>query len=491
MARFFIKSIISTIVTMLLVSLVLFFLLEASSTKEDLVEKMLGVFVTPEQNASFQKQIGLDRPAWLRYSDWLLGNDWRANGDDQIGPNITRVYNSVTNEQEWWIQAGNEHHRYEMNDNNELVTIIRPVDGASSVRVVTDDLWKTGPILVDVKDADGNVLLDASGEIVQEEVVDQYFWGIDSQGRGAKWYKNYSSVDLVSAQNGWQAKAGAPVQYIPLSKGILRGDGGTSLATKRPVFNILPTRIRNTAVLAGTAFVIVMPLALLLGIIAGINEGKFIDRLLSISGLAFAATPEFVVGVFLILTVGVYWSTRWVPGWVDSGIISEGIGAFLQIPAITVFTSDDVIFTKLGPFTVPNLRQIFLPVLTLTFAELGYIIRMTRASMVEVMNTSYIRTAIIKGLPYRRVVMKHAVRNALMAPITIIMLHVNYLIGGVVVVESIFGYPGLGKYIYDASVFGDFNAIEAAAMVTVLIAVATRLIGDFIYMMLNPRIRYG
>ena len=104
---------------------------------------------------------------------------------------------------------------------------------------------------------------------------------------------------------------------------------------------------------------------------------------------------------------------------------------------------------------------------------------------------AYIRTAIIKGMPRSRVVMRHAVRNALMAPITIIMLHVNWLIGGIVVVEVIFGYPGLGNYIYKAAIFGDYNAVMAAAMVTVLIAVFTRLIGDFAYTLLNPRIRYA
>jgi peptide/nickel transport system permease protein len=116
---------------------------------------------------------------------------------------------------------------------------------------------------------------------------------------------------------------------------------------------------------------------------------------------------------------------------------------------------------------------------------------MTRASMVEVMDAPYIRTATIKGMPRSRIVLRHALRNALLAPITVIMLHVNWLIGGIVVVEVIFGYPGLGKYIYDAAVFGDYNAVEAAAMITVVIAVGTRLIGDFAYTMLNPRIRYA
>jgi peptide/nickel transport system permease protein len=205
-----------------------------------------------------------------------------------------------------------------------------------------------------------------------------------------------------------------------------------------------------------------MPLALFLGIIAGINEGKFLDRLISITGLGATATPEFVTGIFLILIFGIW--LKW-------------------LPAVAIFTSANAIFED------PKLLA--LPVMTLTAVELGYIARMTRASMVEVMDSAYIRTAIIKGMPYRRVVVRHAIRNALMAPITIIMLHVNWLIGGLVVVEVIFGYPGLGKYIYDAAIFGDFNAVEAAAMVTVTIAIATRLIGDLAYTLLNPRIRYA
>jgi peptide/nickel transport system permease protein len=111
--------------------------------------------------------------------------------------------------------------------------------------------------------------------------------------------------------------------------------------------------------------------------------------------------------------------------------------------------------------------------------------------MVEVMKTNYIRTAILKGLPYRQIVFKHAVRNALMAPITIIMLHVNWLIGGIVVVESLFGYPGLGRYVLDVALFKDVPAIEASAMVLVIIAVGTQLLADIVYTYLNPRIRYA
>jgi peptide/nickel transport system permease protein len=215
-------------------------------------------------------------------------------------------------------------------------------------------------------------------------------------------------------------------------------------------------------VLAAAAFVVVMPLALFLGIVAGVNEGKSVDRTISVTGLAMTSTPEFVTGIFVILIFGIW--LKWVP-------------------AVAIFTTPNAIFEN------PSL--LILPVLTLTAAELGYVARMTRASMVEVMDSSYIRTAIIKGMPRNRVIFGHAVRNALLAPITIIMLHVNWLVGGLVVVEVVFGYPGLGKYIYDAAIFGDFNAVEAGAMILVVVAVGTRLLGDLAYTMLNPRIRYS
>jgi len=111
--------------------------------------------------------------------------------------------------------------------------------------------------------------------------------------------------------------------------------------------------------------------------------------------------------------------------------------------------------------------MLILPVLTLTLIELGYVMRITRASMVKVMREPYIRTAFLKGLPFWHIVTKHGARNALMAPITVIMLHITWLMGGIVVVESIFGFPGLGQYIYDAALNKDLFAMEAAAMVMV------------------------
>ena len=135
--------------------------------------------------------------------------------------------------------------------------------------------------------------------------------------------------------------------------------------------------------------------------------------------------------------------------------------------------------------------MLILPVLTLTLIELGYVLRITRASMADVMRSAYIRTAYLKGIPNFKVVMKHAVRNALIAPITVIMLHVNWLMGGIVIVEVVFGYPGLGQYLLDSALYKDINALEAGTMIMVMIAVGTQLIADILYTFLNPRIRYS
>jgi peptide/nickel transport system permease protein len=284
---------------------------------------------------------------------------------------------------------------------------------------------------------------------------------VDNQNHAVKWVKGTDrKVWTFVMGTGWMETTGGPVEYIPLKKGFIRGDPGVSLRTGRPVAKSLFIRVRNSLVLAGIAFVLVMPLALLFGMLAGLKEGSLRDRILSIGGMVFTVTPEFATGIFLILIVGVW------------------LGL---VPGATVFGEK-------APWERPDM--LVLPVLTLTLIELGYILRITRASMVEVMKSPYIRTAFLKGLPYWRIVFKHAIRNALMAPITVIMLHVNWLMGGIVIVEVVFGYPGLGKYLLESALFKDINALEAGAMVLVIIAVGTQLLADIIYTFLNPRIRY-
>jgi peptide/nickel transport system permease protein len=292
--------------------------------------------------------------------------------------------------------------------------------------------------------------------------VARTFWGVDYQNHAVCWEKGSGLETWVFiVGTGWMASSGGPVEYIPLQKGLLRGDPGMSLRTGRPVADLLFIRLRNSLVLAGIAFVVVLPLSLFLGLVAGLKEGKALDRSLSIGGMVFSVTPEFATGIFLIL-IFAFW-LKLVPG--------------------------ATVFGEKAPWTRPDM--LILPVLTLTLIELGYVLRITRASMVEVMRAAYVRTAFLKGLPYWRIVFKHVVRNALMAPITVIMLHVNWLLGGIVIVEVIFGYPGLGSYLLDAALFKDVNAIEAGSIVLVAVAVGTQLVADVIYTFLNPRIRYA
>lgn len=430
MARFLIRSTVSTVITMLLVSVALFTLMEVVGRKVSV--QILGVFATPESLASYDNQLGLDEPAWQRYLDWLVGSDWRASR--VVGHPLVTQPNPRTGDADWWAQVDGQLLRWQMRQ-GELVALVRQEDG-STVQQPAGDVW-------------------------QQENGSEVFWGVDTNNNAVMWVRGEAAEVFELTKAGLRQMSDGPQDYIPLRKGLIRGDPGMSLQYGRPVAATLFSRVRNTMVLAGLAFAVVMPLALLLGILAGINAGRWPDRVISISGLAFTATPEFVTGIFLILVLGIW--LRW-------------------LPATAVFLSDRDIY---------NLRLIALPVLTLTAVELGYVARMTRASLVEVMDSPYIRTAIIKGLPFHRVVIRHALRNALMAPITVIMLHINWLIGGIVVVEVLFGFPGLGKYIYESAIFGDYNAVEAAAMFLVLVAVGTRLLGDLLYTYLNPRIRYA
>lgn len=432
MPRFLMRSLLSMIITMLLVSIVLFVLLEVGSG--DVTVKILGQFAIPEQRASYRAQLGLDQPLWLRYVTWLAGNNWWIR--KRVGLPLRRAPNPQTGEREWWAEEAGRLTRWKM-DGNRLIALRRQADGSARLEPA-DHLWRAAD--------DGS----------------EFFWGVNNQNSAVKWVRGLGAEVWVLTPAGFRKQGDGPQRYIPIQKGLLGGDPGQSLRTGRPVASTLFPRLRNTAILAALAFVSIMPLALVLGIVAGVLVGRPLDRILSVGSLVATATPEFVTGVFLILIFGIWLKV---------------------LPAVSVFLNKNAVFQD------PAL--LVLPVLTLTAVELGYVIRMTRASMIEVMNSPYIRTAILKGLPLRRVVLRHALRNALIAPITVIMLHVNWLIGGLVVVEAVFGYPGLGLYIYDSALFGDFNAVEAAAMLLVTIAVATRLIGDLAYMYLNPRIRFS
>ena len=253
-----------------------------------------------------------------------------------------------------------------------------------------------------------------------------------------------------------------PVRYAEFLKDAVTLNFGVSTLTDEPALDSVLPRLGKTLMLAGIAFIVIMPLAVVLGILSALSEGRLMDRVIAISTLTATSIPEIATGIFL-LVVFVGW-LGWLPG---ATVIPAG-DSLLQHPSFFV-----------------------LPVLTLTLIEVGYVARITRASMIDVLDSQYIRTAYLKGLSYWKIVMRHALRNALLAPIAVIMLHVNWLIGGIVVTEVIFGYPGLGRFILGAALNRDVFGLEAATMFLVLVAVGTQLIADVVYTFLNPRIRFA
>ena len=248
------------------------------------------------------------------------------------------------------------------------------------------------------------------------------------------------------------------VRYFSWLGNFATGDFGESIRFKIPVSEVLWPRLGNTAILGAAALAIIVPLSLVLGILSGMREGSKLDRTISVTGIITTSVPEFASAVFLsalfVFLLG------WLPG---TSSMADGF----------------------------NIRELILPVMVLVIYDFGYVARMTRASMAEVMTTHYIRTAVLKGLPYRQVILKHALRNALIAPFTVIMLQIPWLLSGVIVVEFFFAYKGFGALLLEASLNQDIFLIEACAMVAVFVVVMTQTISDVGYTYLNPRIRFA
>jgi peptide/nickel transport system permease protein len=250
-------------------------------------------------------------------------------------------------------------------------------------------------------------------------------------------------------------------RYIEWLGNVLTGDLGYSTLYKLPVNDIIWDRLGNTLTLAAIAFAVMVPLSILFGISAGMREGSKLDRTISVASIVTTSVPEFASGVFLASIFVIF--LGWLPG---TATLDTGAGW-------------------------PIAAQLVLPVAVIVLYDLGYVVRMVRASMVEVMTRPYIRTAVLKGLTFRDVILKHALRNAMIAPFTVILLQINYMITGVVVVEAVFAYPGFGRMLLDSALSQDVATVQAASLFAVLVSVCTQIGGDVGYMMLNPRIRFS
>lgn len=260
----------------------------------------------------------------------------------------------------------------------------------------------------------------------------------------------------------WLASKGLDVpfyqRYFDWVGNVLTGDLGHSFEKNTEVGPLLADKLWNTAILAFWVFALMIPISLTMGVIAGMKEGSAQDRLTSFVSVFFTSIPEIATAIFLTIIFA--------------------LGLQLLPPKSAMVNGFDG-------------WQLVLPVMTLVLYGFGYIARMTRASMAEVMTSQYIRTAILKGIPYRRVIVTHALRNALIAPFTVIVLQLNWLLSGVVVVEVFFQYDGFGKLLLDAALFGDVYVIQAATLVAVFVAVSSQIISDVGYTFLNPRIRFA
>lgn len=253
----------------------------------------------------------------------------------------------------------------------------------------------------------------------------------------------------------------ATTRYLDWLGDAARGDFGESLRMRTEVGPLVLERLKNSLALAGLAFVVGVPLALGLGIVAGLRKDTPVDKAITITTLLGISVPEFVIGSVLII---------------------------LFASILPIFPASSLIDPKANP--LESLPVLVLPAATLVLVTLAHTARMTRASVIRVMRTDYVRTAILKGMPRSRVIFRHVLPNALLPSITIIAINIGWMIGGLIVVETVFGYPGLGQLMIFAVTNRDVPLVQAVALLVASIYAVANLGADLLYAALNPRIRY-
>jgi len=270
-------------------------------------------------------------------------------------------------------------------------------------------------------------------------------------------YASQQQVDQLNHQLG----ADEPVvkRYVLWAGDFVRGDWGESPIQRVPVRPLVLDRLKNSLILAGFALLLIVPISVLLGVLAALNYGGAADRIITITGLSFVALPEFVVGTFVIVIFAVH--LGWFP--VSSSVPDAN--------PVDIF------------------QQLLLPSIPLMFVLFGYISRMARVGTVESLRSNYTRTAVLKGLPRRQVVGRHVLRNSLLPTITVVSVQVGYLVGGLVVVETLFSYPGIGQLILNAAVSHDLPVLEPAVLMIAIIYLVANFIADVLVAVLNPRVR--
>jgi peptide/nickel transport system permease protein len=272
-------------------------------------------------------------------------------------------------------------------------------------------------------------------------------------------FADQQSVDQLNHQLGTDR----PLieQYWDWISGVLTGDLGMSVRNQ-PVSDVLIDPLVASAKLALLAFIIVVPLAILGGVIAAVHEGSLRDRFISVGGLSATAIPEFVWAVIFIV------------------VFALGLGIF---PTTAQFPDGASVFEQL--------KYLLLPALCLVCVLFGYIARMARAGTIEALDADYTRTAVLKGLPQRTVIRRHVLRNSLLPTIAVIATQAGYLIGGLVIIELIFNYQGIGQALYRAATQKDIPVLQSGVLLVGIVYLVATLIADILYSVLNPRVRLG
>lgn len=251
------------------------------------------------------------------------------------------------------------------------------------------------------------------------------------------------------------------VQYGHWLGSFAKGDWGTSTSTDSLVRPVVLQRLRNSVMLAAVAFAMYVPLGIFLGLMAALRKNTWADQTISVGSLAFIGLPEFVSAIILISIFSIQL------GWLPSQSAIDPRASF-----------------------VDAFPYLILPAVTVALTSLAYVVRMTRSSTVDVLQMDYVRTANLKGLSPRRVLYTHVLRNALLPTVTVVAIGIGWLIGGLIITESVFSYPGIGRLLLYAIQRRDVQLIQATALLIVIIYMLANLIADILYALLNPRIRY-
>ena len=295
-------------------------------------------------------------------------------------------------------------------------------------------------------------------------------------GRYAEWLglaPGWTLTDEKGVTRGRCIDVYAEAGSAPTFCGILQGNWGLSTFAKEPVGDVLGRSLGATGWLMFWVMMVMVPASLVIGILSGMREGARTDRVLSVFSIASTATPEYVSGVILLAVFA---------------SVNAGLSPLLRDWGLL---SDRTLFYGTATSAMDKITfwNFALPVMTIALYGIGYISRMTRASMTEVMTQQYIRTARLKGVRFRDVVLRHALRNALIAPFTVIMLQFPWLLNGVVITELLFNYKGFGWTLVQAAGNNDIDLLLGCSVVAVLVVLITQLISDIGYVFLNPRIR--